>query len=176
MKLTINILLLTAITFSGCGNSSEKEKDTDTTKYYFGEVVTTSPDGTIPFGPAKTSLVKRIISEKSKTITESVKQDGQLFDTELKQVNESNKFSVSDKSDSFDGFITFSGENWKWNNWTYDINMKNKSGKRTGSGGIDSEGIKTEKYFSDSAGVKTVRIVEKLNEISSEEYNKLNQK
>lgn len=54
--------------------------------------------------------------------------------------------------------------------------MKNNSGKIIGNGFIDSEGIKTEKYFLDSTGMKTVKIMEKLKEINNEEYDKLNQK
>ena len=175
MKAIINILLLTTATFLGCDNLSNK-KEVDSTKYYYGEVTTTSADGNTPYGPVKYSLVKRSINKELKKITELVKQDGQVFDTELKQNENSNKFSASDKSNSFDGFLTFSGETWNWNNWTYDITMKNNGGKIIGNGFIDSEGIKTEKYFLDSTGMKTVKIIENLKEINSEEYNKLNQK
>lgn len=176
MKVTISILLLTTAAFLGCDNLSNKEKTEDSTKYYYGEVTTTSADGNTPYGPVKYSLIKRTINKELKKVTELVKQDGQVFDTELKQIENSNKFSASDKSNSFDGFLTFSGESWNWNKWTYDITMKNNSGKIIGNGFIDSEGIKTEKYFLDSTGMKTVKIIENLKEIEVEKYNELNQK
>lgn len=174
MKTKINILLITIISLFGCNGVSSDKKETNSTKYYYGEVITTSADGTIPYGPVKYSLVKRTVFADSKTIKELVKQDGQVFDTDLTQVENSNQFSAKDSVGSFDGLVTFSDE--KRNNWTYDITFKTAPGKIIGNGVIDAEGIKTEKYFLDSAGVKMVKIVENLKEISEEGYSKLEKK
>lgn len=171
MKLIVSILFISVITFLGCNNA---KNSSDTVKYYYGEVVTTSADGTIPYGPVKYSLVKRTVFADLKRIKELVKQDGQVFDTDLTQVENSNQFSAKDSVGSFDGMVTFSDE--KRTTWTYDITFKTAPGKIIGNGVIDTEGIKTEKYFLDSAGVKMVKIVENLKEISEEEYKNVENK
>jgi hypothetical protein len=140
--------------------------------YYYGEVKITSPDGTIPYGPAKHSLVKRTKDLKNKTISELVMQDGKIFDTKLKETDAKNRFSISDNKNSFTGFLTFNDISQK--GWVYDISMSDGSGKITGNGSLDNEGIKTEKYFSDLNGVRKVKIVENLKEITNSEYDKLN--
>jgi hypothetical protein len=172
MKAKIIISLSILISSFGCSSFSNKEPLVDSTKYYYGEVTTTSADGVVPYGPVITSLVKRIVDSKANMITEIVKQDGQTIYTELKQDGGSNSFSVADKTNMFEGVVLFNEENW--NSWTYDIVMKNKSGKIVGTGAVNAEGITTEKYFVNSKDVKTVKIIDKLKEITEEEYNKLN--
>ncbi|MGB3947931.1 MAG: hypothetical protein WBM13_08100 [Bacteroidia bacterium] len=173
MKNKIILLALVATSFFACNNAKNNVSE-DSIKYYYGEVITTSPDGTIPYGPPRNSLVKRTIFADLKRINELVTQDGQVFDTQLTQLENLNQFSAKDSLGTFEGSVTFADE--KRNTWTYDITLKTATGKLVGNGNIDNEGIKTEKYFLDSAGVKTVKIVENLREINEDEYKKLKNK
>lgn len=143
------------------------------THYYYGEVNTTSPDGKTPYGPVKHSLVKRTIDEKGKTIIEDVMQDGKMFNTKLTQTDKNNVFTATDDAKSFSGTLTFEGENWKWSNWTYDIEMTNGSGKIVGEGKLTSSGVETTKKFILPDGKEQVLITENLKEITKEEYEKL---
>ena len=165
-----------------CGCKKKKEEipvsnpvivtsNTPILKYYYGDVITTSPDGLIQYGSAVQSLVKRTI--KSDTIIEKVKQDTVVYNTTLISINHSLVFNASDLLSTFLGTVTFSGNSWLANTWQYDITMTDGSGKIVGDGKITSTGIQTKKYFLDSAGVQQVRITENLNEITETQYNQL---
>ena len=176
MKMKKIILYSICITLIlSCSNTKQTNsaKNSDTiTKYYYGEVNVTSPDGTIPYGPSKYSLVKRTIDKTNGTIVEYVIQSEETFDTKLKKIDESNVFDVSDSKNTFNGQITFSGgHEWEWKNWEYDIVLSDSSGKIIGTGTLDNKGIKTEKYFTDFDGNKTAKITEVLDEINEVEYN-----
>ncbi len=175
MKSNFSILFCAFIIISACSSSKNITKnDILNTHYYYGEVKTNSPDGKISYGPVKHSLVKRTIDEKGKTIIEYVIQDGKLFNTKLTQTDKNNVFTATDDAKSFSGTITFAGETWKWSNWTYDIEMTNGSGKIVGEGKFSSSGIETTKKFILPNGKAQVLILENLNEITKEEYEKLN--
>ena len=142
--------------------------------YYYGEVKTTSADGKIPYGPVKHSLVRRIIDRQNKAIIEIVNQDGKDFNTKLSQVGNSNVFSAEDlSSKSFTGKITFAGDDWAWNAWTYDISMSDGTGRIIGDGHLTADAIQTKKYFVAPDENRKVLITEDLRKITSEEYAKL---
>lgn len=92
----------------------------------------------------------------------------------MTQTEKYNVFTATDDAKCFSGTITFAGENWKWNNWTYDIEMTGGSGKIVGEGKLSSSGIETTKKFILPNGKEQVLITEKLNEITKEEYEKHN--
>ncbi len=172
-KILIPVLLLF---ISACLAQSGKPVSAEAiTKYYAGKVITTSPDGSTPYGPAKFSLVKRSLDQKNKRITEWVSQDGKVFDTKLIQQNNSAVFNAQDSAKTFSGILTFSGDNWKWNSWIYDITMTDGSGKISGKGFLTNEGIKTEKYFT-KGNIAVVKITEDLKEINYEEFIKQTKK
>ncbi len=175
MKSNFAILVCAFIIISARSSAMNiANNDILNTHYYYGEVNTTSPDGKIPYGPVKHSLVKRTIDEKGKTIIEDVMQDGKLFNTKLTQTEKNNVFSATDDAKSFSGTNTFAGENWEWSNWTYDIEMTNGSGKIVGEGKLTSSGIETIKKFILPDGKEQVLITENLKEIAKEEYENLN--
>jgi hypothetical protein len=171
MKLTLTIFTSILIcAFSSITKDLDKESEPET-KYYYGEVKTTSPDGSIPYGPSKYSLVKRVVDKSKNTINEYVHQGDEYFDTQLKRKDNSNIFIATDSKKSFQGTFTFIGKgDWTWISWEYDIVMADSSGKIIGVGSIDDQGIKTEKYFTDLEGNKQVKITEVLDEIDEVEY------
>lgn len=172
MKRAVYILLVSCIT--ACNTSTQKQiSDTGEVHYYYGEVNTTSADGTIPYGPAKHSLVKRIIDKDKKTISELVVQDGESFNTLLTQTEKENVFSATDEKNTFSGELTFNGESWKWDSWAYNIKMSDNSGTLSGEGILKSDKIETKKSFHSPDGIVQAMITEKLNEIPAEEYEKL---
>jgi len=160
----------------GCNNLkliAVDKKSSVITKYYYGSVVTTSPDATILYGETKYSLVKRTTDRSNNMITEYVIQGDESFETKLSKIGKSNVFNATDTKNTFGGQVVFTGGiEWDWKKWEYSIVMTDKSGKIIGTGFMDNEGIKTEKYFMDIEGNKIVKIVEKLNEIEEREYNK----
>ena len=79
-------------------------------------------------------------------------------------------FKASDKTDSFSGELSFDGEEWNWDRWTYNIAMSDGSGTITGAGTLDERGITTEKQFSSPDGVVRVVIKESLGRISEAEF------
>ena len=93
--------------------------------------------------------------------------------TKLTQTDKNNVFTATDDAKSFSGTLTFEGENWKWSNWTYDIEMTNGSGKIVGEGKLTSSGVETTKKFILPDGKEQVLITENLKEITKEEYEKL---
>lgn len=174
MKSNFTLLLTAFIIILGCSSFKNiTDNDILETHYYYGEVKTTSPDGKIPYGPLKYSLVKRTIDQKEKTISEYVMQDGKLFNTKLTQTDKSNVFATTDDEKSFSGTITFTGESWKWSSWTYNIEMTDGSGKIIGDGKLTSIAIETIKKFVLPNGKEQVLITENLKEITKEEYEKL---
>ena len=170
MKNILKIFIILTI-FVSCSKKAAEE-----THYYYGEVKTTSPDGQIPYGPSKYSLVKRTINQEQKSISELVSQDGNTYNTILSQTDEISVFSAKDEKNSFNGTLKFSGEDWKWNTWTYDITMTDNSGKVIGDGSLTPTGIETKKKFVSPDGKEQVLITENLKEITAEEYAKLSSK
>ncbi|MEW5850903.1 MAG: hypothetical protein AB2A00_19105 [Myxococcota bacterium] len=170
------VVTFLAVALSHCASSGEK-KDTPTAgseqvAYYRGNSTSTSPDGSTPFGQAQETLVMRVVSPKENRILEKVRQGGRDFDTTLLRVEGSNKFTATDQGSTFTGTLTFEGQEWAWNAWTYDITMADGSGKIEGKGTLGKDGIKTEKYFVAPDGNRQVRIIEELKPITKDEYEK----
>jgi hypothetical protein len=145
------------------------------TKYYFGEVLISSPDGKTAYGKS-VSLIKRVVDPSQQTISEIVlqpsrdpKQKPKDINTTLKRAGNSNTFLATDDEKKFEGKLTFTGDEWSWNNWTYDIKLADGS-KLTGIGVMDLAGIKTEKTFFKPDGKASILIKEDVRVINSEEY------
>lgn len=163
--------------FSGCTTMLNSNKPTDTnTKYYYGEVLISSPDGKTPYGKS-VSLIKRTVDPANSIITEIVlqpardpKQKPKDINTVLKREGSTNVFSTADDAKTFSGKLTFTGAEWSWNNWTYDIKLADGS-KLDGKGVHSEAGIKTEKTFYKPDGVASILIKEDVKYISSDEYN-----
>lgn len=146
-------------------------------KYYFGDVAIRSPDGKTSYGKT-VSLVKRVIDPDKNQIIEFVLQPPRLpqqkpkeIKTTLTRLANSSEFSAEDDDRTFTGKMNFSGTEWSWDRWTYEIELKNGS-RLTGSGTIDSSGLKTEKIFVQPDGTTSVLIKEDLKAIEQREYDR----
>lgn len=144
-------------------------------EYYYGDVNLSSADGKISYGKFS-SLVKRIIDPANKTITEIVlqpprnpQQQPKDINTKLTQIGNSNVFQAVDDGHTFEGKMTFEGSEWKWNQWSYEIELLDGSTLK-GTGLIDSEGIKTQKMFYKPDGTASVLLKEDLKSIDSTKY------
>lgn len=170
------LFLILTFVFVSCANTpSTPVSQQANTKYYFGEVFISSPDGKTPYGKS-VSLIKRIVDPSQQTISEIVlqpsrdpKQKPKDINTTLKRAGNSNIFLATDDEKKFEGKLTFAGAEWDWNNWTYDIKLADGS-KLTGIGVMDLAGIKTEKTFFKSDGKASILIKEDVKVINSDEY------
>ena len=141
--------------------------------YYSGAVMTTSPDGEQPLGPPVKVLAKRQLLPAENKIVEEVWHSGRHIVTTLLR-KEGGLFSASDAGGSFSGTLTFSGDDWDWSAWTYDIQLSDGSGKISGRGAKTDEGrLIIEKLFIDAAGAPKARILEDHKAISPEEFQEL---
>lgn len=163
--------------FSACTTMVNSNKPTSAnTKYYYGDVMISSADGKTPYGKS-VSLIKRTVDPAQDMITEIVlqpprdpKQKPKDINTVLKRVGSTNVFSTSDDANTFNGKLIFTGTEWSWNSWTYDIKLADGS-KLNGKGLHDAVGIKTEKTFYKPDGGASLLIREDLKSISSDEYD-----
>lgn len=144
----------------------------ETINYYQGTSTTTSPDGSTPYGPPAAVLVRRHVDPAAGIIEESVINNGQAFPTTLTWT-QGTEFSASDEGATFRGTVTFSGPEWAWTSWTYDIAMSDGSGTLRGNGSLSADGIHTEKMFHAPDGSAQARIVEALIPIDEATYDEL---
>jgi hypothetical protein len=138
--------------------------------YYAGTSSMTSPDGTIPFGPPSDVVVERVIDPAARTISENVIHPGRSFPTMLERVGDTTTFRASDAAASFSGTLTFSGAEWAWDAWTYDIAMADGSGTLRGRGTRSATDMKTEKTFYAPDGTPKMRLQEDLTRIDAKTY------
>lgn len=173
----MNLIRLALIFFlAGCATAQNRKIAQDTnTKYYYGEVSMSSSDGKTPYGKT-VSLIKRTINPAKEIITEMVlqpprnpQQKTKDIYTTLTRLGTSNVFSVTDDEHTFQGQMTFEGDEWNWNRWTYEIKLLDGS-RLKGTGLHDAIGIKTQKTFYKPDGTASVLLKEDLNSINSEEY------
>lgn len=146
--------------------------------YYYGSVHYFSPDGSADWGNTA-SLVKRTILPGEGRITELVTQPDRNdpsksndFDTTLTRVGTSNVFSVSIVGDTTSGTMSFSGDEWNWDSWTYDLKLS-PSGYIHGTGSLSVSGIQTRKEVFDANHAQTVLMTEDLKPISDQEYARI---
>lgn len=144
--------------------------------YYYGNVRYYAPDGQTPRGQT-VSLVKRTVNPSASQIIEIVTQPDRQspkratdFKVILSRVGTSNEFSVS--GDTFRGVMAFTGADWNWNAWSYDIELTT-GGFLRGSGTISCSGIDTNKEIQDQAHNTVLRMVEELRPISASEYERM---
>ncbi|HQQ97985.1 MAG TPA: hypothetical protein PLX35_12015 [Cyclobacteriaceae bacterium] len=137
--------------------------------YYYGSVRTTSPDGKIPYGPVRYSLVKRTVDPAQSLIREWVRQGEEVFVTTLRQTTSEKVFDVTDSLNAFSGTMTFAGERWRWDSWTYDIALRD-GGKIVGTGSLKDKLLSTRKKFIGADGAAQALIVEELHQIGEGEF------
>jgi hypothetical protein len=153
------------------GGARSRSSAAPTTEYYYGTMTTSSPDGKVPFGPPVMTLVRREVAPADDRIVETVVQDGVTRVTTL-QRQEGNHFAASADDRSISGALDFAGDDWRWASWTYAITMNDGSGTIQGTGHVDGKWIETEKYVVASNGDRRARIVDRLVQITHEEYER----
>lgn len=144
--------------------------------YYYGLVTYYFPDGKTVLGSSH-SLVKRTIDPSKKLILELVSQASlkdstnvENYETIFSQVDLGSSFTVEDTGKTFSGVIKFSGEDWKWTAWDYNLTLSDGE-KLTGNGRLDEQGISVRKYISRADGNLRLFIQELLQPITEEQYN-----
>ncbi|WP_434420357.1 hypothetical protein [Nannocystis pusilla] len=139
--------------------------------YYVGTTATTSPDGAQPYGPAKTIAVRRTVDPARGRIEELVVHPGEQYFTELRRrPGDAAVFTTTDRAGSFTGTVRFTGPEWAWTAWTYDIAMSDGSGKLQGSGRLGTRSLDTDKLFVSPDGQPRARIVEHLEQVDEPTY------
>ena len=149
-------------------------KDTDPlspiVQYLKGQMNTTSPDGTVTYGPPVQVSAKRTIDPGNNTIVEDTWHDQENHKTLATLRPGTLIFDVSDEAKTFEGTITFQTEDWLLGSLTYNINMADGSGTLTGTGVWEGDTYKTNKMFSDPTGTPSAKITETLTIITEEEF------
>ncbi|MFZ4714933.1 MAG: hypothetical protein ACOYL6_14535 [Bacteriovoracaceae bacterium] len=145
-------------------------------KYYYGSVKYFGADGLTPIGDT-VSLLERTIDPETNSITEVVLQPktagekAQAYTTHIERIDGGNTFKTYDDGKTFSGTMVYSGDDWKWNQWSYDLNVM--GGLLKGKGQLSSAGIETEKTFTKKTGEIVMLIRDQLSEISAKKYQKL---
>jgi len=75
-----------------------------------------------------------------------------------------------DGDNTFEGKLSFRGDDWNWNAWVYDIKLKDGSQLKV-SGRMDEEGIKTQKTLLKVDGAAFLMFKENLQFIDTHEYD-----
>ncbi|PCC71805.1 hypothetical protein SAMN02745121_03157 [Nannocystis exedens] len=139
--------------------------------YYVGTTATTSPDGSQPYGPAKTIAVRRTVDPAQGSIEELVVHPGEQFVTLLqRRPGDAAVFAASDRAGGFTGTVTFTGPEWAWTAWTYDIAMTDGSGELQGTGRLGERSLDTDKLFVGPDGQPRARIAEHLEQVDEPTY------
>jgi hypothetical protein len=79
-------------------------------------------------------------------------------------------FEASDAARSFTGKIVFTGREWVWDAWTYEIAMSDGSGTLRGEGKRTADAITTTKTFFSSDGKPKARIVDQLERVDEKAF------
>ena len=170
--------LLLALLLAGCASRERADAVADTVSYYRGQAQQLAPDGERPIGSFATA-VKRVVSPERGVIVETVLQPGRRGGLEarelgavLTRVPGTGRFEVDSESGGFKGAIEFSGVEWNWDRWTYDLRLKD-GGRLKGEGERDREGIRTTKRVFNETGNPVVIVKEDLRVTDAEEYGRL---
>lgn len=141
--------------------------------YYVGTTATTSPDGQQAYGPARTIAVRRTVDPAGGRIEELVVHPGEVFVTVLRRrPGDAAIFDADDQNHSFTGTVSFTGPEWAWTAWTYDLAMSDGSGTLTGSGSGGPGSLDTDKLFVAADGQQRARIREHLEEVDEATYTR----
>ncbi|MCA9615062.1 MAG: hypothetical protein KC586_20035, partial [Myxococcales bacterium] len=138
---------------------------------FVGERVTTSPDGSVPYGPPAPTVARRVYDADHHRVLEDVFYDGSLHRTTLELDLAASSCSATDEASSFEGTIHFRGDDpFRWESWTYDLRMSDGSGTITGEGARSAEGFHSTKTFS-AGGEPRARIRETFRQVEQAEFD-----
>ena len=141
----------------------------DLIEYYRGESQDSSPDGKVLYGIPRVMLLKRVISPSKKTITEFVNVGLKIFRRVLTQVDNTAVFKIDAVPATHKGTITFSGEAWKWKQWTYAVDLL-RVGSMVGTASLVGEVLKINHKISGPKGSATGQSRQNLKRVKSNEY------
>ncbi|MGC4122720.1 MAG: hypothetical protein QM765_50745 [Myxococcales bacterium] len=130
------VALALALMNAACASAKPKEeaKPTSSASYFVGTMSVSSPDGKIPYGPPKKSVVIRTLTPSTGTIVEEVAQDGMVNITTLTRRGQTSVFDTTDTARSFSGTVTFQADPFAMTSWAYAIAMAD--GSRDQRGGL----------------------------------------
>lgn len=147
----------------------------DETHYYVGTVITTAPDGVQAYGPELKIAARRGLDADAGTIEEYVVHPGKAYPTRLRRTEGSGEgvvFAAEDEARSFSGTVTFTGPDWAWTAWAYDIVLRDGSGSLRGTGRADARSIDTDKLFIGPDGQPRARIREHLERVDAPTFTR----
>jgi len=81
-------------------------------------------------------------------------------------------FDADDQTHSFRGTVTFTGPEWAWTAWTYDLAMSDGSGTLRGNGHLAPGSLDTDKAFVAADGQPRAQIREHLEEVDEATYTR----
>ena len=172
----VRALFFACTMFMGCATMNTTtdtklaEKPTTTIQYLKGQMITTSPDGSTPFGPPVQVLAKRTIDSTRGEIVEDTWHGKEQHKTILRLRAGSFSFDASDENKTFEGLMTFQSDDWLRGSVTYNIKMVDHSGTITGTGAWSGDTYSTNKLFADPSGTPRARMTETLQTITKEEF------
>ncbi|MBY0515293.1 MAG: hypothetical protein K2P81_00185 [Bacteriovoracaceae bacterium] len=143
-------------------------------EHFTGEVLVYKPKATKPMGKIL-SIVRRTVDPDAKQIMEEVVQPtkeigkAKEITTNFTQIDENGKFKVQDHGKTFMGFVQFQGTPWSWEEWTYDIQLKNGSYIK-GFGQFESDEMRTEKRMYSKKGKLLYILKERFREVDAATY------
>ncbi len=130
-------------------------------EHYVGTIQTSSADGKTPYGPARGSVVKRVVDPERGTIVETVFDGDSLRKATLRQRGKTAVLDASDTEKSFTGTLTFSGPKiWSPTGWRYQLVVKKGDWHITGEAQLTKTGMNIQKLLAPGKAAPTVRITE----------------
>jgi hypothetical protein len=139
-------------------------------QYLKGKMMTTSPDGAIPYGPPSEVLAKRTIDQASGTIVENSWHGKEEHKTMFVLRSGTMVFDVGDETKTFEGTVILKTKDWLRGSVSYDIKMLDQSGTLTGTGEWTGDTYSTNKLFLDSSGTAKARMTETLKLITEADF------
>jgi hypothetical protein len=143
-------------------------------EHFSGEVLVFKPKAKKPMGKIL-SIVRRTVDPDALQIMEEVVQPtkeigkGREIVTNFTAVDDFGKFKVQDHGRTFTGYVQFQGTPWSWEEWSYDIQLKNGSYIK-GSGSFESDEMKTEKRMYSKTGKLLYILRERFTEVDAATY------
>lgn len=159
---------MTLFLLFACTTPSDTSKtDTDVSElsaffqYFIGTSQTTSPDGKKVY-QENAVLVRRQVDPPGNQIVEETWYDLDARVTTLTRQGDTSVFDATDATASFTGTITYTGEEWAWDDWNYDLTLTDGSGRVSGPGSFDVSHWESTKTFYDGKDQATALVLDDL--------------
>jgi hypothetical protein len=170
LSIICTILMTACATGPTTTNNSAVETPSLAVHYLRGQMLTSSPDGATPYGPAVEVLAKRTTDLARGEIVEDSWHGKEHHKTFFRLRAGTLVFDVSDEKKTFEGTVTFQTRDWLRGSVSYDIKMLDHSGTITGTGTWAGDTYSTNKLFSDPTGTPRARMTETLKIVAKEDF------